>query len=346
MDVVDHDYQLYVHRSLNRRTVVDRSNPIEEFNEEEFVARYRLSKDIFMHVLGTISHDINSGLIPPPPLLKFATCLRYYATGSTQLIHADLHGISQPMVSRIVRDVSAALASLRKTHIYFPADIQGKRNVCAKFSDEIRINNVIGAIDCTHISVIPPKESAAAFYNRKQNFSINVQVVCDSDGIVQNIVARWPGSTHDARIFSNSKLKRRLEDGDLRNFILLGDSGYALTENLLTPVSNPQTRAQEDYNLHFIRTRLVIERTFGVIKKVFACIGNRNKLATKLSTSTATIIAVFVLHNIRVRGNMNTEITDRDHDLHAFDTGLGGSNAHNSNGRVLRRTLIERYFNV
>ena len=170
--------------------------------------------------------------------------------------------------------------------------------------------------------------------------------MCDSDGIVQNIVARWPGSTHDARIFSNSKLKRRLEDGDLRNFILLGDSGYALTENLLTPVSKPQTRAQEDYNLHFIRTRLVIERTFGVIKKVFAWIGNRNKLATKLSTSTATIIAVFVLHNVRVRGNMNTEITDRDHDLHAFDTGFGGSNAHNLNGRVLRRTLIERYFNV
>ena len=100
-----------------------------------------------MHVLGTISHDINSGLIPP--LLKFATSLRYYVTGSTQLIHADLHGISQPIVSRIVRDVSAALASLRKTHIYFPADIQGKRNVCAKFSDEVRLNNVIGAIDCT-----------------------------------------------------------------------------------------------------------------------------------------------------------------------------------------------------
>ena len=49
---------------------------------------------------------------------KFATCFRYYVTGSTQLLHADLHTISQTMVSRIVRDVSVALASRHTSYIF------------------------------------------------------------------------------------------------------------------------------------------------------------------------------------------------------------------------------------
>ena len=105
----------------------------------------QIVKGYFWQVLNIILPDISDGEIPH--LLKFATCLRYYATGSTQLIHADLHSISQPMVSRIVRDVSVALASRHGTYIYFPPDLQGKRDVCAKFCEQFRINNVIGAID-------------------------------------------------------------------------------------------------------------------------------------------------------------------------------------------------------
>ena len=52
-----------------------------------------------------------------------------------------------------------------------------------------------------------------AFVNRKQVYSINVQAVCDSDAFITNIVARWPGSTHDLRIFENSKIADKLREG-------------------------------------------------------------------------------------------------------------------------------------
>ena len=64
---------------------------------------------------------------------------------------------------------------------------------------------VIGAIDCTDIRIIcPNKENAMAFVNRLQFYSINVEAVCDSDAFITNIIARWPGSTHDSRIFENT----------------------------------------------------------------------------------------------------------------------------------------------
>lgn len=45
------------------------------------------------------------------------------------------------------------------------------------------------------------------FRNRKGIFSINVQVVCTASLVFQNVVARWPGSTHDATIFNHSDFK-------------------------------------------------------------------------------------------------------------------------------------------
>ena len=44
-------------------------------------------------------------------------------------------------------------------------------------------------------------ENAELFQNRKGFFSINVLAVCGPNLEILNIVARWPGSVHDARIY-------------------------------------------------------------------------------------------------------------------------------------------------
>ena len=66
------------------------------------------------------------------------------------------------------------------------------------------------------------KENAMAFVNRKQFYSIKVPAVCDSDAFITNIVARWPGTTHDSRIFENSNIADKLRDGSL-DCILAGE---------------------------------------------------------------------------------------------------------------------------
>ena len=51
--------------------------------------------------------------------------------------------------------------------------------------------------------------------------------VCSHDLKFTNIVAGWPGSVHDLRIYRNSKLCAKFENHDY-NGILLDVSGYAL----------------------------------------------------------------------------------------------------------------------
>ena len=79
----------------------------------------------------------------------------------------------------------------------------------------------------------------------KQN--INVQAICDSDAFITNIVARWPGLTHDLRIFENSKIADKLRDGALDG-IFVGDSGCACRAYLLTPILKPKNAGEVRYN--------------------------------------------------------------------------------------------------
>ena len=63
---------------------------------------------------------------------------------------------------------------------------------------------VIGAIDCTHIAIKEPSHDEFVYVNRKHFHSINVQIICDAQMQLTDIVARWPGSMHNFYILSNS----------------------------------------------------------------------------------------------------------------------------------------------
>jgi len=92
-----------------------------------------------------------------------------------------------------------------KQHIYLPENGQ-LDNVKRKFYEIREFPGVIGAIDCTHIKIKPPKAIADAYRNRKGFKSLNVQGVCDADGVFTYVNSMWPGSTHDSRIFKESSL--------------------------------------------------------------------------------------------------------------------------------------------
>ncbi|XP_052806733.1 uncharacterized protein LOC128235991 [Mya arenaria] len=68
-------------------------------------------------------------------------------------------------------------------------------------------------------------------------------MVCDARFIIMDVVAKWPGSVHDSRVFRESRLCAQLENG--MDGVLLGDSGYACKKYLMTPYLNPQTQTQE-----------------------------------------------------------------------------------------------------
>lgn len=121
-----------------------------------------------------------------------------------------------------------------------------------------------------------------------------LQVIGDADLNIRNIVARWPGSTHDSRIFDNSEIAARFERNEIAG-ILIGDSGYPLRQYLITPLLRPQTQPERRYQRAFCRTRVKIENVFGIWKRRFPCL--QLVLRLKLETSLAVIVACAVLHN-------------------------------------------------
>ena len=266
-----------------------------KYDEEQFRCRYRLTKAGFRESQDIIRPEIsahNDRGKPIPADIQLLLTLRFYATGTFQLACGDLCEISQPSASRIIKRVSEAIARLRNNYITFPeGDILDQ--IKLDFWRICAFPNVVGAIDCTHIKIpCPGGENAELFRNRKGYFSINVQAVCGPNLDILNIVARWPGSVHDARIFDNSRICAQFERGDIQG-ILVGDNGYPCRQYLMTPVIDPQTRPQRRYNVAQIRTRNTVERMFGVWKRLFPCLSTT--LRAKLQTSLTIIVATAVM---------------------------------------------------
>ena len=222
--------------------------------------------------------------------------LRFYATGTFQLVLADLIHIDKSTVCRIVHKVTAAIARLCPKYVNFPTTAVERRNEMNAFYRVSGLPGVLGAVDCTHVPIQSPGGVDAEIYrNRKGYFSVNVQLVSDSHGRITDVVARWPGSVHDSTIFDNSRVRAMLETSP-RDGYLIGDGGYPCRQYLLTPVVNPATEAERKFNAAQISARNCIERANGILKRRFPAL--KYGLRVKLANTLPVIVAAVVANNI------------------------------------------------
>lgn len=119
--------------------------------------------------------------------------------------------------------VLGGIFNIGRRYIRFPCTAREQAEIKMQFAAMSGFPNVIGAIDSTHIAIRPPYENKLVYVNRKNVHSINVQVICDSKMTLTNIVARWPGSTHDSFILTNSSVGNKLQAGAGRDGWLLGE---------------------------------------------------------------------------------------------------------------------------
>lgn len=294
--------------------------------------------------------------------------LRFYATGSFQQVIGDLFGVSKSTISKVITIVSHYIALLRETFINMPNTQEAICTTQKGFFNIARFPRVIAALDCTHVKILSPGEykkiiilymkytfttqiftggdDAEIFRNRKGFFSFNVQTMCDSDLIIRDIVARWPGSTHDATILRNSRICHRLESAEFGNGIIIADKGYENNERLITPLTSVNSEAESLFNESLIRTRNTVERSYGVWKRRFPILSLGIRMACKKVQSI--IVATAVLHNICCQ-NADKEAPSLPPEVErAIEQVL--SVPHNLNLQVTndknftRRNLINTYF--
>lgn len=101
---------------------------------------------------------------------------------------------------------------------------------------------------------------------------------------------------------------------------MLGDSGYPLRNYLLTPLVQTHNPVEELYNKNHIKTRTVIERTFGIWKRRFPVL--KIGMRCKLDLMKNIIVATAVLHNMAIEAKENyldLEDNEAEEEANNFD---------------------------
>ncbi|RVE45300.1 hypothetical protein evm_010072 [Chilo suppressalis] len=115
------------------------------------------------------------------------------------------------------------------------------------------------------------------------------------------MLASVHGATHDSHIFNQHAVKNHLLDlvnqGEV--VCLLGDSGYAQREFMMTPIVNAAAgSAEQFYTERHCSARNRVERTIGLLKARWRCLLKHTVLHYKPDMVSKIINACCVLHNM------------------------------------------------
>lgn len=206
-------------------------------------------------------------------------------------------------LDKITKRVFKAILRLKDSYINWPTH-EERLKICQETMHELP--HCVGYIDGTEIKLAEkPSFDHESYFSRKHVYSIKVQAVCDYKLKIRHLVCGYPGSVHDARIYSNCALATKSEEFLSGSQYLAGDSAYKLSKTLITPYranSNIGTVQERNmFNYHFGKYRIRIENTFGMLKERFNCLKElRTQIGSELSIALANcyIYVCCILHNI------------------------------------------------
>ena len=160
---------------------------------------------------------------------------------------------------------------------------------------------VVGAIDGSHIRIITPwTEHKDRYINRKGFHSVVLMAVVGPDMKFIWIHAGYPGAVNDARVYNETLAPMLRANGDelLDGGYLIGDAIFPISPFLISPFKRPQALipVNRAFNFKHSSQRMVVERTFGLLKGRWRCLmqigAGREELYSDIITTAC------ILHNI------------------------------------------------
>ncbi|KAL0830007.1 hypothetical protein ABMA28_003465 [Loxostege sticticalis] len=124
-------------------------------DDEDFRYKYRFTKRFGLKIVDLLREDLaydprGHALSPE---LQVACALRNWARHEIQDDTGDLHGVSQPVISKTCKKIAGVLARMSLRFNKMPATLDEQEEAIRRFRRIANFPRVIGAIDCTHIRV-------------------------------------------------------------------------------------------------------------------------------------------------------------------------------------------------
>ena len=284
------------------------------FSDKDWYENFRIRRHTFKYLCEKLRPHIEKETTrlryPISVELRVAVTLWFLATSTDYRTLSHLFGISKASVCMIVREVCRAIVeNLTKQYIKIPNGNE-LRNMITSFKEKFGFPSCGGALDGSHIPISAPVEHHTDYYNRKGFYSIVLQGLVDHRYCFIDVYTGWPGSVHDARVFSQSSLFNKGKSGTLFPnwmdkigdtdvpIVILGDSAYPLLNWLMKPFPHKGalTQGQKKYNYKLSSARVVSENAFGRLKARWRCLSKRIDVAPE--NIPVLIIACCTLHNI------------------------------------------------
>lgn len=274
---------------------------VPQYDEKRFKMMFRCTRQQFQTILDLIKdnpvfHGKNSEkqFSSYFQLALVMYRLGSFGTGAEIGKIAALFGIGDGgTIDKITWRVFKCILQLENEYMNWPS-AEERMDIILENCDELP--HCIGFADGIEFKVLDkPADDHVSLYSRKKQYSIKMQGTCDFKEMLRHVVIGWPGSVHDARIFSESRMSTHPDEFFSGMEYLGADSAYTLTERVITPFRSnsssltPVQRAK--FNKYFSSKRVRIEHVFGILKQIFCslmCLG------THVSNSSYEFVCIWI----------------------------------------------------
>ena len=150
--------------------------------------------------------------------------------------------------------------------------------VAGKFMKWANIQGAIGAVDCSHVAVLPFERERLDYTNRKAFYSVHLLAVVDATGRFRYVDVGCSGSMADTTILRTSrlgqaqvnKLSASKHPPIPLGYFLLADAGFTLVPWVVMNYTELQCKLHQScrkFNGEISKARVIVERAFGQIKR-------------------------------------------------------------------------------
>ncbi|XWS17438.1 hypothetical protein CRYUN_Cryun33cG0067700 [Craigia yunnanensis] len=279
-----------------------------DFPDEEFKRAFRMSKatfDMVCEELEPVVMKKNTMLRDAIPVRqRVAVCIWRLATGEPLRMVSKRFGLGISTCHKLVLEVCSAIKTVMMPKFVQWPDENKMKRIKEEFESTTGIPNVGGSMYTTHLPIIAPKISVAAYFNKKlternqkTSYSITLQGVVDQKGVFTDVCIGWPGSMSDDQVLEKSAIYQRATRGLLNDVWIVGGKGYRLMDWVLVPYTHQNmTWAQHEFNEKIGEIEKVSKEAFARLKGRWSCLQKRTEV--KLQDLPVVLGACCVLHNI------------------------------------------------